>query len=121
MSVLYNNGMSIDIEHFSSVQLTVGSVLSADKMEGSDKMLSLSIDIGESEPRTILSGIAPHYDPGDLVGNRCVVVSNLLPRKMMGVESNGMLICATYEDEGGSECVRIIEPSSEIPVGSRLS
>ena len=111
----------IDIEHFSSVDLVVGSIVSAVPMDGSDRMLSLSIDIGESGPRTILSGIAQHYPPDDLVGKRCVVVANLLPRKMMGVESNGMLVCASYEAEDGAERVCFIEPSSDIPVGSRLS
>lgn len=111
----------IDFEHFSSVDLVVGSVVSVEPMDGSDKMLCLSIDIGESEPRTILSGIAQYYSSDDLVGKRCVVVANLQPRVMMGVESNGMLVCASYKDDGDEECVRIIEPSPEIPVGSHLS
>ena len=111
----------IDIEHFSSVDLVAGSIVSAVLMEGSDKMLRLSVDVGESEPRTILSGIAQYYSSDDLVGRQCIVVANLQPKEMMGVESNGMLVCASYKSEGGEGCVRIIEPSSEIPVGSLLS
>lgn len=110
----------IDIEHFSSVSMVVGFIVSVERMDESDKMLKLLIDIGEEEPRTILSGIAQYYVPDDLVGKRCVVVSNLLPRKMMGVESKGMLVCASYT-KGGEEHVCVIEPSSAIPVGSSLS
>ena len=110
----------IDIEYFSSVIMIVSSIVSAERMEGSDKMLKLQIDIGELEPRTVLSGIARCYLSDDLVGRRCVVVANLQPRKMMGVESNGMLLCASYKDDD-DECVRIIEPASDVPVGSRLS
>ena len=111
----------IDIEHFSSVDMVVGSIVSAEQMEGSDKMLRLQIDIGGQESRTVLSGIAQYYLSDDLVGKKCVVVANLQPRKMMGVESNGMLLCASYRSEDDEECVRIIEPSSDVPVGSRLS
>lgn len=111
----------INIEHFSSVDMVVGSIVSAEQMEDSDKMLKLSIDIGEPNPRTILSGIARHYSPDDLVSKKCIVVANLLPRTIMDVESNGMLVCASYVNRDGDERVRIIEPSSEIPIGSRLS
>lgn len=111
----------IDIEHLSSVDMVVGSIVSAERMDGSDKMLKLLVDIGESGPRTILSGIARYYTPDDLTGKKCVVVANLLPRKMMGVESNGMLMCVSYSDEDGEERVRVVEPSSDVPAGSRLS
>ena len=111
----------IDIEYFSSVIMIVGSIVSAERIEGSDKMLKLQIDIGELEPRTVLSGIARYYLSDDLVGRRCVVVANLRPRKMMGVESNGMLLCTSYKGGDDEECVRIIELATDVPVGSRLS
>ena len=87
--------------------------------EGSDKLLLLRVDIGEDAPRVILSGIRAHYTPEDLVGRGCTVVANLAPRKMMGIESNGMLVCVSHGD--GDEVVRIVEPPADTPVGSRLS
>ena len=111
----------IAIEQFSSVQMVVGRVVSAERMDGSDKMLRLSVDTGGPNKRTILSGIAQHYTPIALVGRKCVVVVNLQPKEMMGVESNGMLVCASYVDGLDAECVRIIEPALGIPVGSTLS
>ena len=111
----------ISIEQFSAVTMVVGRVVSADTMDGSDKMLQLSVDTGGPNHRTILSGIAQHYTPAALVGRKCVVVTNLQPKEMMGVASNGMLVCASYTDGLGAESVRIIEPALGIPVGSRLS
>lgn len=111
----------IDIEHFSSVEMVVGRIVSADQMEGSDKMLRLLVDTGGPNSRTILSGVAKHYTPTSLVGRKCVVVVNLQPRDIMGVESNGMVVCASYTDGLGNESVRLIEPALGIPVGSRLS
>ncbi len=101
--------------------LVVGSVVSADHIPGSDKMLHLAIDIGEEEPRTVLSGISKHYAPDQLIGVRCVVVANLEPRSMLGLESNGMLLCASYTDDSGGGQVRVVEIPQDVPVGSRLS
>ena len=115
---------TITIDQFATVDLRVGSILVADTVEGSEKLLNLTVDVGENEPRTILSGIRTYYGDEDLVGRRCVIVANLQPRAMMGVESNGMLVCVTYQKGEGddkSEWVEIIEPPEEAPVGSRLS
>lgn len=111
----------IGIEQFSSVAMVVGVIVSVERMEGSDTLLKLSVDIGEPDFRTILSGIAQHYTPVSLVGRKCVAVANLQPKEMLGVSSDGMLVCATYTDGLGASCVRIIEPSLGIPVGSPLS
>ena len=112
---------TITIEQFGAVTMVVGRIVSASAMEGSDKMLRLSVDIGEGEPRTVLSGIGKHYTPDDLIGGGCVVVSNLAPRAMLGTESQGMLVCVSHTDESGVPRVRIIEPPADAPVGSRLS
>ena len=111
----------IGIEHFSSVEMVVGRIISAERMDGSDKMLQLLIDTGGPNSRTVLSGIAQHYTPTSLLGRKCVVVVNLQPRDIMGVESNGMVVCATYRNGLDEESVRLIEPALGIPIGSRLS
>ena len=115
---------TITIDQFAAVDLRVGNIISADTIEGSEKLFNLTIDIGESEPRTVLSGIRPYYKTEDLVGRKCAVVANLQPRAMMGIESDGMLVCVTYQKDEGDErgeWVEIIEPSKDAPVGSRLS
>lgn len=110
----------IGVECFSSIVMVVGSVVSAGPVGGSDKMLVLSVDIGEKVPRTILSGIAQHYTACDLVGKKCVVVSNLSPKEILGIVSNGMLVCVECADGFGGKCVRVIDPGLGVPVGSRL-
>lgn len=106
----------IAIDDFSKVDLRVGQVLSAERLKGSDKLLHLKVDIGEPEPRTILAGIALAYQPEQLLNRKVVIVANLLPRKMRGVESNGMIVAASLE--GGSPVLAgFLE---DVPVGARL-
>ena len=112
---------TITIEQFSSIVLVTGHIISVDSIPESQKMLRFSIDIGEPEPRTILSGIGQHYTLDELRNKRCVVVANLTPRPMLGFVSNGMLICTTHTDDEGNEVVRIVEPTSGVPIGTRLS
>jgi methionyl-tRNA synthetase len=83
----------ISIDDFAKVEITLGKILSAEKMEGSDKLIRLKVDFKEEAgPRQILSGIQKHFpDASVLVGQKCMFVTNLAPRKMMGEESNGML------------------------------
>ena len=106
----------IDIEDFSKVDLRVGQILSAERLKGSDKLLHLKVDIGEPEPRTILAGIAAYYDPASLPGRKVVIVANLQPRKMRGVESNGMIVAGSLE--GGKPVLAgFLE---DVPAGARL-
>jgi methionyl-tRNA synthetase len=84
------------IDEFKKCDLRVGKVLAAERVEGSDKLLKLQIDIGE--PRQILSGIGKAYAPEDLVGKSVVIIANLDPRMMMGFESQGMLLAASGPD-----------------------
>jgi methionyl-tRNA synthetase len=86
----------ITIDDFSKVVLKVGRVISAEKVERSEKLLKLKVDIGEE--RQIVAGIAKSYTPDDLIGKKVIVVSNLKPAKLMGIESYGMLLAATDED-----------------------
>jgi methionyl-tRNA synthetase len=82
----------ISMEEFQKVDLRVAKVLFAEPVKKSDRLLKLRVDIGEE--RTIVAGIAKHYKPEDLVGKTIIVVANLQPTKLMGVESNGMLLAA---------------------------
>ncbi len=89
----------ITIDDFAKVQLRVGVVKSAERIQGADKLLKLMVDIGD-EVRQVLAGIAPSYAPEELVGRKVVVVTNLAPRKMRGLESNGMLLAASSDVDG---------------------
>ncbi len=104
----------ITIDDFKKVELKVARVLSAEPVEGSEKLLKLQVDLG-SEQRQILSGIAKYYQPADLVGRQIVVITNLEPRAMMGLESNGMVLAA-----GDGEVVSLIAPDKDIPPGSSI-
>ena len=106
----------ISIDDFSKVDLRVGLVLSAEPVPKADKLLHLKIDLGEAQPRTILAGIAQHYKPEQLINRKVVVVANLAPRKMRGLESQGMVVAASLE--GGSPVLAgFLE---DVPVGARL-
>lgn len=89
----------ITIEDFTKVDLRVGQIKSAERIQGADKLLKLLVDIG-AETRQILAGIALTYAPEDLIGRKVVIVANLAPRKMRGLESNGMLLAASVGSDG---------------------
>src|SRR5207253_7413611 len=106
----------IAIDDFAKVDLRVGQVLSAERVKGSDKLLYLKVDIGEPEPRSIVAGIAEAYEPEPLVGRKVVIVANLQPRKLRGIESQGMIVAASVED-GKPVLAGFLE---DIPAGARL-
>ena len=89
----------INYETFKQVELKVAKVLSAERVEGSEKLLKLEVDLG-SEKRQIIAGVGIKYQPENLVGKSIIIVANLEPRKLMGLESNGMLLAASNETEG---------------------
>lgn len=107
----------ITIDDFAKVDLRVGEVLEASRIEGADKLLKLRVDLGEGEPRQILAGIAQHYEPESLVGRKVVIVANLKPRKMRGLESQGMVVAASVGDEGRPVLATFTE---DVPNGARL-
>jgi methionyl-tRNA synthetase len=86
----------IDISDFARVELRVARVTAAERIAGSKKLLKLQVDLG-SESRQLVAGIAETYAPEDLVGRQVVVVANLKPAKLMGVESNGMVLAASVD------------------------
>jgi len=106
----------ITIEDFAKVELRVGVVKSAERIQGADKLLKLLVDIGD-EVRQVLAGIALAYAPEDLVGRKVVVVTNLAPRKMRGLESNGMLLAASAGADGKPVLCTFAE---DIPPGAKV-
>ena len=109
-------GSKITIDDFVKVDLRVGQVVSAERVKGADKLLHMKVDIGEEEPRTIVAGIAESYPPEAMLGRKVVIVANLQPRKLRGIESNGMIIAASLE--GGKPVLAgFLE---DVPVGARL-
>jgi methionine--tRNA ligase beta chain len=103
----------INIEDFLKVEIKIGKILSAERVEGSEKLLKLMVDIGEVAPRQILSGVAKAVsDPVELVGKFVPVVANLAPRMMMGMESQGMMLCAD------SDLPVFLHPAKDVLPGS---
>jgi methionyl-tRNA synthetase len=106
----------IAIDDFVKVDMRVGQVLSAEPVKGADKLLHLKVDIGEPHPRTIVAGIAEAYSATELIGRKVVIVANLQPRKLRGIESNGMIVAGSVE--GGKPVLAgFLE---DVPIGARL-
>jgi methionine--tRNA ligase beta chain len=107
--------MIIKFDDFQRIDLRVGRVLEAEKVEGSEKLLKLIVDLG-SEKRQLVAGIAKYYKPQDLIGKEIVVVANLEPKKLMEIESQGMLLAANVDGEPV-----ILIPEKEVPPGTIVS
>ena len=108
---------TIAIDDFVKVDLRVATVLEAERVPKADKLLRLVVDLGEPQPRQILAGIAQHYSPETMVGRKIIVVANLAPRKLRGLESNGMLLAASVGEEGKPVLATFAE---DVPNGARL-
>jgi methionyl-tRNA synthetase len=106
----------ITIDDFAKVELRVGQVKVAEKVKGADKLLRLEVDLG-TEVRQIVAGIAKAYDPERLIGRKVVIVANLAPRKLRGLESQGMIVAASLGDDGVPVLAGFLE---DVPVGARL-
>jgi methionyl-tRNA synthetase len=109
----------ITIDDFLKVDLRVGEIKVADRVPNADKLLRFEIDLGEEKYRQILAGLAEYYDPEKLIGRKVVVVANLKPRKMRGLESQGMICAASLEDNSGPDpsLATFIE---DVEIGARL-
>lgn len=106
----------IGIEDFMKVELRVGKILTCEKIPKSRKLLKMEVDLG-SEVRQILAGMAPYYLPEEMIGRRVAVVANLKPAKLMGLESQGMLLAASTEN---NEMVTLVSVPEGMPLGSRI-
>jgi methionine--tRNA ligase beta chain len=89
---------TINFDEFKKVELKVGTVLEAARVEGSEKLLKMSVDLGEEAPRQIVAGIGKSYGPEDLVTQQIIVVANLEPRQLMGIESQGMVLACGLDE-----------------------
>lgn len=105
----------ISIDDFLKVELKVGTILEAEEVEESEKLIKLIVDLGEETPRQILAGVKEWYKPEDLVGKQVVVVANLEPRMMMGLESQGMMLAAD-SDNGPIFLI----PSKQVSPGTKV-
>ncbi len=105
----------VTYDHFAKMKLRVAEVLSAEKVKGADKLLQLQIDLG-SEKRQIVAGIAQHYAPDDIIGKKIVVVANLEPAKIRGIESRGMLLAAQKDGK-----LTLVTVDKDIPAGASVS
>ncbi len=103
----------ITIDDFKKIDLRVAKIMSAERVVGSEKLLKLQVDIGE-EQRQIVAGIGLAYDPEVLIGKEIIVIANLEPRLLMGVESQGMLLAA------GNDHPVLLRPDKDIPPGSPI-
>lgn len=112
---------TITFEDFTKLDLRVAKILEASEHPNADKLLVLQIEIGD-EKRQLIAGLRAFYSPEDLVGREIVVVANLQPRKMRGLESQGMLLAAVARDEDDQmSAVAFITPEKEMPTGTAVS
>ena len=111
----------ITLEDFKKIDIVVGEILSAEKVPDTDKLLKLSVDLGEPNPRQIVSGISLYFpDCSVLVGKKCMFVSNLEPRTIRGIESQGMILAVSTEDGLPTQAGKfsLLEPSNDISAGA---
>lgn len=109
----------ITIDDFLKVELRVGEIKVAERIPNADKLLRFEIDLGEEKPRQILAGLAEYYEPEKLIGRKVVVVANLKPRKMRGLESQGMICAASLEDNSGPNPA-LATFLEDVEIGARL-
>jgi methionyl-tRNA synthetase len=106
---------TVSIEEFRKLDLRVAKVMEAERVPGTDKLIRAKVDLG-GEVRTIVTGLLPHYTPEDLVGKTIVVVANLEPRRVRGVESQGMLLAAEWEGR-----IVLVTLDRDLPPGARVT
>lgn len=109
----------VDFETFSKSDFRAVKVKECEAVKKSEKLLKFVLDDGTDTDRIILSGIHPYYEPEELLGKTLVAITNLPPRKMMGIESNGMLLSAVHQEEG-KEKLNLLMVSQRIPAGAKL-
>jgi methionyl-tRNA synthetase len=106
--------MEITYEQFAEMDVRIGTILDAERIADADRLLRLSIDLGEGAPRTIVSGISIHFpNPSDLVGKQVPVLTNIKPRVIRGIESHGMILAAS-----NGEDLALLHPHKALPTGS---
>lgn len=107
---------NISFEDFKKVDLRVAKIITAEKLEDSQKLLKIKVSVGEDEERVVVSGVAEYYSPEDLIGKEVVIVLNLEPKVIFGVESHGMLL---FSKKDGKPIA--LKPEEEVLPGSIIS
>jgi len=107
----------IKFSDWEKLDLRTGKIIEVKDIENTDKLYKLLLDLGK-EKRTLVAGLKPYYKKEELQGKRCIVFTNLEPRKIRGIESQGMILAASSEDKNK---VRLLQPDEEIKEGSRVS
>ncbi len=110
----------ISIDDFKTVEMRVAKIINVEEIPRSKKLYKLEVDLGY-EKRTVCSGIKAFFTPEELNGKNIILVTNLKPVKLCGVESNGMILCASVKKDGVSEQLTLLTPEKDIPLGSRVS
>src|SRR3989344_7996012 len=106
--------MNITIEDLKKIEVRIGKIINAEKVENADRLLKLEVDFGEFK-RQIVSGIAEFYNPSDLIGKECPFIVNLEPRTFRGIESQGMLLAVGVDNKAV-----LLHPDKEVPEGSSI-
>jgi len=106
----------VTFDEWTKLDLRVGQIIEVEDIEGADKLYKLIIDIGE-EKKTICAGLKQYYSKDELINKKIILFVNLSPRKMRGIESQGMILAAVNDDESK---VRLIQPDGDVDVGSRV-
>jgi methionyl-tRNA synthetase len=109
----------VSFDDFTKLDLRVGNITEVSDHPNADKLLVLSVDLGD-EQRTLVAGLKPYCAPESLLGKEIILVANLEPRKVRGVESKGMLLAATHEKDGAQQ-VTILTTDGEVPPGATIS
>ena len=105
-------------DDFEKLEMIVGKVLEVERIPDADKLYKLQVDLGEEEPRQIVSGLVHYYTEDELMGRKVIVLVNLKPVKLRGEMSNGMLLCASDEDK--DQCI-LLSVEKDIEVGAKVS
>jgi len=108
----------IEYDDFAKLDMKAGTILSCEKVENAEKLYKIMVDTAEEQPRQIVSSLVDYYTVEELVGKRIIVLVNLKPRKMRGIESQGMLLCAETED--GKTCV-LLRPETDVEPGTSVT
>ncbi|RLG14041.1 MAG: methionine--tRNA ligase subunit beta [Candidatus Nanohalarchaeota archaeon] len=108
--------MDIEFSDFEKLQIKIGKILSAQKIEGTDKLVKMEVDMGDEDKRQIIAGIARSYEPEELIGKQVPVLANLKPRKIRGLQSQGMILVID-----ANEKLVLLHPQKEVPPGSEVN
>ena len=108
----------IEYDDFAKLDMRAGTIVSCEKVENAEKLYKIAVDVGETQNRQIVSSLVDYYTAKELVGKRIIVLVNLKPRKMRGIESQGMLLCSESED--GTTCV-LLKPEKDVAPGTPVT